>query len=267
MNNDEKRLLEPEIKALVLDYLKNNGSLINGASVISELTLDGFSRRVDLALVNKKHLIAFEIKSEADSLDRLSGQIEKYSEYFDKVIVVAAPKHINAIMKTVPEHVAVWEIAYMQIKVKRRGKIVLIKDKGKLIDLMKANELLKLSNKLGLSTESKNRRSSEKRLQKASVRTLREAAIQYVINRFSMTSSLFWKGVGNDKILPKHIELLSPYREERQSLKAAKEERESFWNNLAKSFSEDRYLIELSQKKNKHIFGETPEHIQRLIAA
>lgn len=263
----EERLLEPEIKAMVLNYLKDKRKLGEGTAIINEFTVDGYSRRVDLVLADRKHLIAFEIKSEADSLHRLDGQTKKYLEYFDKVIIVAASKHINKVMKTVPEHVAVWEVYDGRIKVKRRGRIIPIADKAKLVDLMKLNELLKLSNKLGLSIKLRNRRSVEEVLENTSLSVLREAALQCIKERFFMTYSLFWKQVSVNQILPEHIDLLSPYKERRQSQKVAKEKQEFFWNNWASSFDEDPYLIAMAQKENKQIFGITPKHIKHLITA
>lgn len=253
------QLLEPAIKAMLLNHLKDKGSIDQSTTVINEFTLDSYSRRVDIALVNKKNLTAFEIKSEADSLIRLDGQTKKYLEYFDKVTIVAASKHINNIMKNVPENVAVWEIFDGQLKVKRRGRTVPITNKNKIIGLMKANELLRLSNRLGLSIKSKNRRSAEQALKNTSVSALKKAALQCVKERFHMTYSLFWEHVKTNKVLPEHINLLSPYKNARQSQKRAEEEKELFWNNWAPSPSEDPHLMTMSQKESNQIFGRTPK--------
>lgn len=269
MNNEhcKGRLLEPEIKAMVLNHLKNNGRLTQNTSIINEFTVDNFSRRVDLAIIDKKHFIAYEIKSEADSLYRLNGQTEKYLEYFDKVVIVAAPKHINKILDTVPQNVAVWEITSKQIKVKQRGKFISIRDKRKQIDLMKVNELLKLSNKLGLPYKSKNRHSLGKELQGVSIKTLREAALDYIRVRFEMTSSLFLSSIDGSQARPKDIELLSLYREERKYIKAKKEEKDLLWNNWGLAFNEDLNLITMSQEKSEPLFGGIPKNIQALMAA
>jgi len=73
-----ERLLEPQIKALIINYLRSKNKLNQDTTVINEFTVDGYSRRVDLLVADKKHFIAFEVKSEADSLTRLEGQTQKY---------------------------------------------------------------------------------------------------------------------------------------------------------------------------------------------
>lgn len=251
-----QRQLEPEIKAATLNYLVGKGFLEKEQTVINEFTLDGYSRRVDLVLASHKHLIAIEIKSEADSLQRLSGQTSKYLEYFDKVIIVAASKHIENILNIVPQNVAVWEICGEDIQVKQRGKIVTIKDKTKFLDLMKARELLKLASKLGITTSSRSRRSAEQVLERASLKNLRQAAIENLKERYSLTSSFFWERIQKNEIAPQHIDLLSPYKDMRTSQKEAQKENELFWENLS-----------LQQNQGRKMFGRTPKHIQRLLAA
>lgn len=260
-----EKLLEPEIKAIVLNHLKENGRISEDTSIINEFTIDNYSRRVDLALANQNHLIAFEIKSEADSLFRLEGQVEKYLEYFDKVVIVAASKHIKSILQTAPKNVAIWEINKRSIAVRRRGKIEQIKNKEKLINLMKANELIKLSNQLGLSTKSKDRRTSEFALQNAPICTLREAALNSIKKRFLKTYSSFWQHARNTEIEPQHIDLLSPYKEGRESLKIKDANKQAFWENLFSRDYEDPNLAKLSQKRDEPIFGQIPKEIKHLI--
>ncbi len=237
--DNEHKLLEPEIKAMTLDHLKIKGIIDKTTTVINEFTIDQYSRRVDLVLANNRHLTAIEVKSEADSLDRLEGQVNTYLDYFDKVIVVAAPKHVDKILKTTPDQVGVWQVSNKLITIKRRGKTVPIKREANLIALMKANELVKLSNSLGLSRTSQSRHSAENALKLAPTRVLKDASIQYIKKRFSSTSSRFWEQAENRAISPKHIELLSPYKEQRAQIKREQEKRNSFWNTLSKSLEEN----------------------------
>lgn len=266
MEKNNKRLLETDIKAIVLNHLRANDLITDTTSIINEFTVGNFSRRVDLAVTNEKHLIAYEIKSEADSLYRLTGQTAKYLEYFDKVIIVAASKHIKNVIETVPKHVGVWEILDGKVVIKQRGKIVTIKNKTSLIELMKANELLKLSNKLRLSPVSKNRKSLEKELLKASVAALREASLRFVTGRFSNTSSLFLKKTEGRLVLSEDIDFLSPYRKERNTITALNNEKEALWRAWEKCL-EDQHLIMMSQTTRKQFFGVVPLEIRNLITA
>ena len=259
------RMLEAEIKAMIFNHLLINGQLSNDTSIINEFTVGNYSRRVDLALINKNRLIAFEIKSEADSLSRLKGQTDKYLEIFDKVVIVAAAKHIDNILEIVPKHVAVWEVSKDAFKIKQRGKIIPTQDKVTLIKLMKASELRRLCRRLGLPSASTNRNTLTNTLQGSSLRTIRNAALQSVKERFQTTSTLFLKSMENTEALPKDIELLSPYMKSRRSERAIIENKKAQWEIWKTNFNEDPHLIEMCQSGNKLIFGAVPSDIKYLI--
>ena len=138
MNN--KRALEPELKAMLLNHLRNRKSLSCSDTIMNEFTVGDFSRRVDLALIRDCELIGFEVKSEADSLYRLEGQTQKYLEYFDKVVIVAASKHIPSILSLVPNNVGVWEVLGDRIVIRRRGIKKRISKKLSFIEMMRVSE-------------------------------------------------------------------------------------------------------------------------------
>ncbi|MBE2898111.1 sce7726 family protein [Pasteurellaceae bacterium 20609_3] len=75
---------------------------------LAELPIANFSRRIDLVMANGK-LSGFEIKSEQDTLKRLEGQIEVYTQYFEDVVVVCATKHLQGVMNITPQNVGIWE--------------------------------------------------------------------------------------------------------------------------------------------------------------
>jgi hypothetical protein len=68
--------------------------------VLDELDLCG-SARVDVAVVNGA-LSGFEIKSARDTLRRLPGQVDVYSEVLDFVTLVAAERHADEVEHLVP---------------------------------------------------------------------------------------------------------------------------------------------------------------------
>ncbi len=266
-NYSSARLLETDVKAITLNYLIEKGLLVPGQAIINEFTLKGYTRRIDLLLPTSKHLIAIEIKSEADSLNRLDGQVSKYLEYVDKVIVVATSKHIKNIMRSVPDQVAVWEVCNGRIKVIQPGRIVPINDTSKLLHLMKANELVKLSNRLGSSMVSKKRHSTENALENVPTSALKKAVIENITKRFFLAYSSFWKTLGGQSVLPEYVQLLSPYREERLFRETAQRAKDLFLKNIAPSNGEDLYLSGLAKMDDTLLFGEPPEHIQHLTAA
>lgn len=89
----------PEIRAVLLDRL----SLIASSpfcKVICEVGLPGSV--VDVLVVDES-LRGYEIKGQTDSLKRLSAQAESYNDVLQAVTLVAAPRHIRAARKILPE--------------------------------------------------------------------------------------------------------------------------------------------------------------------
>lgn len=73
-----------------------------GTLVVNELGLNHGRWRADIAVVNG-HLIGYEIKSDRDSLDRLTGQVKAYNAVFDRAFVVVGERHVGSVEKHVPE--------------------------------------------------------------------------------------------------------------------------------------------------------------------
>lgn len=70
--------------------------------VIDELGLAHSRSRIDVAVINGC-IHGYEIKSAKDNLDRLGAQIDIYRQTLQKLTLVAAPKHVAAIMSHAPE--------------------------------------------------------------------------------------------------------------------------------------------------------------------
>ena len=70
--------------------------------VLDELCLARGDARVDIAVVNGK-LHGYEIKSDADTLQRLPAQAEIYNSTLDLVTIVAGAKHVAKVEAMVPE--------------------------------------------------------------------------------------------------------------------------------------------------------------------
>ncbi|VGP97124.1 hypothetical protein SB5439_03325 [Klebsiella variicola] len=186
--NSKEKMLESAIKALVIKdiFLKeNNATAISNNFVIDEFSVANFSRRVDLIHSRNDKIFAYEIKSEFDSLSRLKGQVDEYLTHFDKVTVVAAPRHIDKALLLTPKHVAVWEVADSKLKIVRRGKILPITDKMKFIRMMTLIELLSLAKKSNIEIKDKKRKIVELSLLSIPTKYLREEAINNLKIRYS----------------------------------------------------------------------------------
>ncbi len=209
---NDNRLLEPQIKSLLLNHLIKKKIISSSDTIFNEFTVDGASRRVDLAITKGKELWGFEIKSEADSLVRLKGQVDIYSKYFDKVFVVVASKHSNSASLIISESVALWEIKDNRIIVKQKGRKKLIKNTDSFIDMMSVSDLNKAVNKSGLKALSKRRKDLITCLSKVSCGFLRDAAFKAITQRYELSSKIFFNQVIGRDITPSDIQLLSRFK-------------------------------------------------------
>lgn len=87
------------IKASVIDWLLSHH---NDIIIGNEIMYGTMRKVVDLMAIINNKTIAIEIKGAADNLARLPEQLEEYNKVFDKVMVVAAPSHIEGIAQILP---------------------------------------------------------------------------------------------------------------------------------------------------------------------
>lgn len=75
-------------------------------NISDEITIFEFpinSSRLDVGRINGQSYV-YEIKTEYDSLNKLSKQIEDYSKAFEYVYTIVHPKHIDKTLETVPQY-------------------------------------------------------------------------------------------------------------------------------------------------------------------
>ncbi|MCM1224752.1 MAG: sce7726 family protein, partial [Lachnospiraceae bacterium] len=84
---------EKKLKLRLIDYIL--GAKYPKCKLIGvEVPFVSMKRRVDvLVITGNKELIAFEIKSDLDSLRRLHGQMKDYKKTFDKLYIVTSAKY------------------------------------------------------------------------------------------------------------------------------------------------------------------------------
>ncbi|EHD19592.1 MULTISPECIES: sce7726 family protein [Brenneria] len=207
---------EKEIKKTVLNYLLNKSELNKDVTVINELTIDSFSRRLDLAVLTNKRIVAYEIKSDADSLYRLSGQLEKYRQYFDKIIVVTTPKHLDNILNLVSDNIEVWEVVEQKITIKKRGKASKVESKANYLDLLRVQDMRKLASAfnipLGKGGKKEIKNIITDNLNKISYEKLKSFVIDIMSQRFKLTSTNFLENINvGNKVTVNDLDFLSPY--------------------------------------------------------
>jgi len=79
--------------------------------VVDEMSICAGDARVDIAVINGK-LHGFEIKSEADTLARLEGQISAYNRVFDKMTIVCGKNHLDAVKGIIPQWWGIYSVKY-----------------------------------------------------------------------------------------------------------------------------------------------------------
>lgn len=224
----EKKILEADIKALLIKNLHSKGRLKDDSLVVSELTVGDFSRRVDLVVASPKELIAYEIKSASDNLNRLTGQINDYLKYFDKVIVVVDSSHINSTLKIAPANVGVWEFSKGKFIIRRRGIKSILKDKTALSSFLTTADVTKLTPTIYKSYDRISKR--EFMLKANSSKKLREEVYDFLFRKFSITSNLLLDKLNaKNHISSSDIEELSIYIPERRIKEQKKALKSQIW--------------------------------------
>lgn len=122
--------------------------------VIEELGLNKGAVRVDVAVVNGV-MHAYEIKSDVDSLRRLTKQAEHYGRCFDRVSLVLGQKHLKLARKAVPLW---WELLCVapgaegpEFQTVRSGQQNPAREARALVELLWREETLALLEKNGVA--------------------------------------------------------------------------------------------------------------------
>ncbi len=90
-------MFESAIKVKLIDFLLNEQQQ-NSILIANELAFADGSRRADLVTISD-YLVAYEIKSEKDSLEKLPEQLKDYDKYFHSVYVVCHDSHLQNVRK------------------------------------------------------------------------------------------------------------------------------------------------------------------------
>ena len=269
-------LLEGDIKAAVIEMLAAAGhlsfskygtlKLLNiirfstfpSKVITADLNNDGWE---DLVVANG-HIHAFEIKSASDSLKRLSGQVETYLRFFDKVTLVVAERHEKNTLISTPNSVAVWRINEAgNISVVRRGRRSEIRDRESLIRLLRMKDLKAALRESGVSPLPSSRKELEKAASALPVNHIRRYVLAIIKERYAPTTQLFWKKVGAGPICSSHLESLSPFLAVRRRIEKEARLLEDQRETWIKSLPDDFHLARWAKLMPPEPFGPVPAHI------
>lgn len=236
MENNQN-LHEAHIKVAIINRLLKSGFIDKNSVIIDEFTVNRYERRADLVVITKQSMVAFEIKSERDSLKRLEAQVKTYSQYFDKVIVVADRKHMKNIVHVLPRNIGIWEFNQNDLKETQRGRKQPFKAEKKesLLKLLTVSELLQLARKNNILVVKAHRTFLIKKLNIISIKTIREFTTAFIAARYRESSDKFLIKVNNNKqVSVEDLPLLSKYKSKRKTLEKQKESLKKLWEAFGK---------------------------------
>ncbi len=90
-----------DIRLALLTHLQRQHADQPDTLIVEEVCVRGGQSRVDLAVVNGR-LHGYEIKSQRDTLSRLTRQLEDYRAVFDELTVVIGLKHLTGVLGEIP---------------------------------------------------------------------------------------------------------------------------------------------------------------------
>lgn len=223
----KKELNEQDIKAAVLEKLRNR-LVGHDAVLINEMVFGSGNRRADLVLVNG-HIQAFEIKSDLDTLRRLSGQLSDYASKFDKITLVVSSRYVDQALES-DDRVGVWEALLVKdkvlIRIRRAGRIQTVSDHNTVCDFMLKSELVNLLRSQNILADYKlaSRDQLVELCTQIPIGYIRKVAISCVKARYNELSSSFLSQCSNVVALD-DLEKLSRSKAKRRQLEEALE-----WN-------------------------------------
>ena len=103
--DDRPTLFDEDIRLLLYDYLDLNYPKVR----TFEEKIIGKSRS-DIVALFPDAIVGIEIKSDADTYTRLSGQVKDYDKYFDMNYIVVGGSHLKHVHEHIPEH---WGILHV----------------------------------------------------------------------------------------------------------------------------------------------------------
>lgn len=185
---------ERHIKAALIDGLFQEGMIDGDAVVVSEMPVFGMARRADLVLANGR-LIGFEIKSNADSIGRLRGQIAAFSTHFEGVAVICGSRHVEKVLATTDDAIGVFAVeeenGVLGVAKPVRKPRIRNMDADTAIRQMLAKDLLTLVKKAGIETSASDRSSLERYARDLEISVLRSGALKSIKGRYRQQFAAF----------------------------------------------------------------------------
>lgn len=188
------------IKCLFIDYLLSRCKEL----IIGNELMYGIKRKVvDLVVLQKKKIIAVEIKSDSDNLNRLEEQISEYKKIFDYILIVTTEKHASRISEVVPSEIGIYIFKEnLLMKKIRNPRIQRNKDKVEMLYSINAKYLCKLE---GFTLSKYDTDEIRQKYAKRRISNIQEILFMYLTQKYKERFTLFM----NERGMLTHIEDLN----------------------------------------------------------
>jgi hypothetical protein len=191
---------EAQVKSATLSRIRQAAGRSRKPIVTAEFSLGDSGIRADLA-VFAGELIGLEIKTEKDTLRRLSSQMKAYCRYFHHAVAIVAPSHLRNLTEEHIQGASLWTYD-------SRGLLTeLHRGRANHVDPAVLETVL---------TQAERR--------KLDFYAAMEA-------RYGGTSKIFWRSVARRPIKAEDLKLLSRFADSRAQAERFAAEREAQWSH------------------------------------
>ena len=172
--------------------------------IIGNELMYGIKRKVvDLVVLQKNKIIAVEIKSDSDNLNRLEEQISEYKKIFDYILIVTTEKHASRISEVVPSEIGIYIFKEnLLMKKIRNPRIQMNKDKVEMLYSINAKYLCKLE---GFNLSKYDTDEIRRKYAKRRISNIQEILFMYLTQKYKERFTLFM----NERGMLTHIEDLN----------------------------------------------------------
>lgn len=133
---------DADVRSIVLSELNEKYANNSDTRIVNELGIANGNSRIDIAVINGI-LHGYELKSESDSLKRLSRQASYYDKIFERMTLVIDKKFLVQAKEIVPKWwgISVVNADYSKTISVRKGRKIKTKDYPTLLNLLWKQEL------------------------------------------------------------------------------------------------------------------------------
>lgn len=208
---------EHALKAKVIQRLRESKRFGSHPIIATEYRVGSTGVRADLVVASRstREVVAIEIKSAVDSLKRLPSQLDAYTRYFDRVILVAAHRHQRHVRQLTFPGLELWEV-------EKSGALATVRLGGSSTRKESPADLLTQRERLRY-----------RGLIESGHDGAKDAFFAVLEDRHGEISDLFWRGVSG-KVNVDCLATLSRFEAERveaRQRQAAESERLSSWQS------------------------------------